>query len=157
MCHRLFFRKLSQNPEYIQTHCNDLNYLFHFACRKWYLGNPQYVHFRCGLLHIKDSLKDIGKRYKLQESLLEQVLEHDEIYEENWEEKENEWLPYLKNDVLSTAFSYARSSKGMEELTGFVMKNRLTLTSLANKYVNSFRDENDEPIHTYNVEFMRHF
>ena len=40
---------------------------------------PQYVHFRCGLLHIKDSLKNIGKSYKLGESLLKQEIEHDEI------------------------------------------------------------------------------
>ena len=118
---------------------------------------PQYVHFRCGLLHIKESLKNIGRSYKLQENLLEKELEHDEIFEDNWEEKENEWLPYLKNDVLSTAFSYARYSKGMEELTGFGMENSLTLPSLANKYFNSLREENDEPIYTYNDEFMRHF
>ena len=102
-------------------------------------------------------MKNIGKRYKLQESLLKQELEHDEIHEDNWEEKENEWLLYLKNDVLSTAFSYARYSKGMEELTGFEMKNSSTLSSLANKYSNSLRDENDEPIYTYNDEYMRHF
>ena len=72
-------------------------------------------------MHIKDSLKNIGKSYKLQPCLLKQELEHDEIFEDNWEEKENEWLPYLKNDVLSTAFSYAKYSKGMEELTGFGM------------------------------------
>ena len=118
---------------------------------------PQYVHFRCGLLHIKDSLKNIGKSYKLQESLLKQELEHNEIFEDNWEEKENEWLPYLKNDVLSTAFSYARYSKGMEELTGFGMKNSLTLPSLANKFFSSLRDENDEPIYTYTDPFIRHF
>ena len=117
----------------------------------------QYVHFRCGLLHIKDSFKKIGKSYKLQSCLLKQELEHNEIYEDNWEEKENEWLPYLKNDVLSTAFSYARYAKGMEGLTGFGMKNSLTLPALANKYFNSLRDENDEPIYTYNDEFMRHF
>ena len=69
---------------------------------------PQYVHLRCRLLHIKDSLKHIGRSYKLQPCLLKQELEHDEIFEDNWEEKENEWLPYLENDVLSTAFSYAR-------------------------------------------------
>ena len=40
--------------------------------------------------------KNIGKSYKLKESLLEQELEHDEIYEDKWEDKENEWLPYLK-------------------------------------------------------------
>ena len=47
--------------------------------------------------------------------------------------KKNEWLPYLKNDVLSTAFSYARYSKRMQALTGFGMKNNLTLPSLAKK------------------------
>ena len=59
--------------------------------------------------------------------------------------------------MLSTAFSYARFSKGLEELTGFGMKNSLILPSLANKYFNSLRDESDEPIYTYNDEFMRHF
>ena len=118
---------------------------------------PQYVHLRCGLLHIKDSLKNIGRCYKLQENLLKQELKHDKILEDNWEEKENEWLPYLKNDVLSTVFSYARYSKRMEDLTRFGMKNCLTLPSLANKYFNSLRDENDEAIYTYNDEFMRHF
>ena len=34
--HRHFFRKLGQNPEYIQTVCNDRRYRFHFACRKWF-------------------------------------------------------------------------------------------------------------------------
>ena len=113
---------------------------------------PQYVHFRCGLLNIKGSLLKIGKSYKLQECLLKQELEHDEIFEDNWEEKENEWLPYLKNDVLSTAFSYARYSKGMEDLAGFSMKNSLSLPSLANKLFNSLRDKNDEPIYTFNDE-----
>ena len=45
----------------------------------------------------------------------------------------------------------------MEESTGFVMKNSLTLPSSASKQFNSLRDENDETIYTYNVEFMRHF
>ena len=40
--HRQFFETLSQNPEYVQTHCNDRNNAFRFACRKWYLyKNPQ--------------------------------------------------------------------------------------------------------------------
>ena len=118
---------------------------------------PQYVHLRCGLLHIKDSLKNIGRSYKLQPCSLKQEVEHDEIFEDIWEEKENEWLPYPKNDVLSTALIFARFSKGMEELTGFGMRSSLTLPSLANKYFNSSRDESDEPIYTYNDEFMRHF
>ena len=45
----------------------------------------------------------------------------------------------------------------MENLTGFGMKNSLTLPSLANNYFHSSDDENDEPIDTYNEEFMRNF
>ena len=35
MCHRLFFRRISQNKEYIENFRNDLNNPFHFACRRW--------------------------------------------------------------------------------------------------------------------------
>ena len=45
----------------------------------------------------------------------------------------------------------------MEELTGFGMKITLTLPSLASKQFNSLKDENDEPIYTFDDEFMRHF
>ena len=51
---------------------------------------PQYVHFRCGTVHVEKSLRKIGESYKLQESLLKKELEHDEIYEDTREEKENE-------------------------------------------------------------------
>ena len=37
------------------------------------------------------------------------------------------------------------------------MKNSLTLTSLANKFLNTYRDENGEPIFTYTDPFMRNF
>ena len=59
--------------------------------------------------------------------------------------------------MLSTAFSSARYSKVADELTGFGMKNSLTLPSLANKNFNSLRDEKDERIYTYTDPFMRHF
>ena len=59
--------------------------------------------------------------------------------------------------MVSSASIYARYSKGMEEITGFGMKNSLTLPSLANKYFYSSRDENDEHIFTYNDENLRHF
>ena len=60
-------------------------------------------------------------------------MDRDETYEDAWENKENECLPYLKNDVMSTAFCYDRYSKRMEELTRFSMKNSLPLSSLATK------------------------
>ena len=76
-----------------------------------------------------------GESYKLQSCLLKQELEDDEIYEDTWEARENEWLLYVKNDVLSTAFCFARYIMGLEELTKFGLKNCLTLPSLANKYL----------------------
>ena len=39
MCQRLFFRRISKNRDYIQTHCNNRRNTFHFACRQWYSYN----------------------------------------------------------------------------------------------------------------------
>ena len=33
--HRHFFKILSRNRDYVQTHCNDRNNPFHFACQTW--------------------------------------------------------------------------------------------------------------------------
>ena len=35
--------KISQNRDYIQTHCNDINNPFPFACRQWYSNNNQGI------------------------------------------------------------------------------------------------------------------
>ena len=37
--HRQFFKILSRNRDYIQTHCNNCRNTFQFACRQWYLYN----------------------------------------------------------------------------------------------------------------------
>ena len=42
--HRHFFKKISHNRDYIQTHCNDRRNTFHFACRQWYsYNNPNIL------------------------------------------------------------------------------------------------------------------
>ena len=53
-------------------------------------------------------------------------MDQDEIYEDSWDEKENKWLPSPKNDVLTTAFWYAKYSKGTDDLTEFGMRNSVT-------------------------------
>ena len=63
----------------------------------------------------------------------------------------------MKNFVLTTAFCYVGYSKGMEELTGFGMKNRLTLPSLPDKCFTSLRYKNYEPIYSYKNENMTSF
>ena len=35
MCHRLFFKKISQNKESVENFCNDMENPFHFALQVW--------------------------------------------------------------------------------------------------------------------------
>ena len=118
---------------------------------------PQYLHFRCGMTHLNYSLKKLGKTFRLPKELLKTEMNHDDIDGNNYKDKKNIWLPYVKNDVLCTAYSYARYIKAMEEITGFSMKDCLSLPGLGWKYFNSLRTEEDEPIYTYNDKYMRWF
>ena len=119
---------------------------------------PQYLHFRCGMTHLNYSLKKLGKTFKLPKELLKTEMDHDDIDEHNYKDKKDIWLPYVKNDVLCTAYSYARYIKNMEEITGFSMKDCLSLPGLGWKYFNSLRTvEEDVSIYTYNDKYMRWF
>ena len=118
---------------------------------------PQYLLFRCGMTHLNYSLKKLEKTFKLPKEILKTEMNHDEIDATNYKDKKDIWLPYVKNDVLCTAYSYARYIKAMEEITGFSMKDCLSLPGLGLKYFNSLRTEEDEPIYTYNDKYMRWF
>ena len=78
----------------------------------------QYLIFRCGMTHLNYSVKKLGKTFKLQKELLKTEKNHDEVNSDTWEDKKDEWLDFVKNDVLCTAFSYAKYIKAMEEITG---------------------------------------
>ena len=117
---------------------------------------PQYLHFRCGMTHLKYSFKKLGKTFELPKELLKTEMNHDEINANNHKVKKDIWLPYVKNDVLCTAYSYARYIGAMKEITGFPMKDCLSLPGLGWKYFNSLRTE-DEPIFTYNDKYLRWF
>ena len=118
---------------------------------------PQYLHFRCGMTHLNYSLKKLGKTFELPKELLKTEMNHDDINADNYKDKKDIWLPYVKNDVLCTAYSYARYTGAMKEITGFSMKDCLSLPGLGWKYFNSLRTEEDEPIYTYNDKYMRWF
>ena len=118
---------------------------------------PQYLHFRCGMTHLNYPPKKLGKTFELQKELLKTDMNHNEVYSDTWKDKESEWLPYVKNDVLCIAFNYARYCKAMEDITGFSMKDCLSLPGLGWKYFNSLRTEDDEPIYTYDDKYMRWF
>ena len=99
---------------------------------------PQYLIFRCGMTHLIYSLKKLGKTFKLPKELLETEMNHDDVDSDNYKGKKDTWLPYVKNDVLCTAYSYARYIKSMEEITGFSMKDCLSLPGLGWKYFNIY-------------------
>ena len=118
---------------------------------------PQYLHFRCGMTHLNYSLKKLGKTFKLLKEFLKTKTNHNDIDGDNYKDKKDIWLPYVKNDVLCTVYSYARYIEAMKEIIGFSMKDFLSLPSLGWKYFNSLRTEEDEPIYTYNDKYMRWF
>ena len=118
---------------------------------------PRNLIFRCRMTHLNYSLKKLGKTFKLQKELLKAEMNHDEIDEINWRQRGEEWLPCIKNDVLCTAFSYAWYCKAMFEITGFSLKDCLSLPGLGWKYFNSLRTEEDKPIYTYNDKYVRWF
>ena len=49
-------------------------------------------------------------------------MNHDEMDGNNYKDKIDERLDYVKNDVLCTSLCCARYSKAVEEITGFSMK-----------------------------------
>ena len=51
---------------------------------------------------------------------------HNEIDGENYKDKIDEWLDFVKQDVLCTVFSYARYCEVMDEITRFSMKDCLS-------------------------------
>ena len=90
--------------------CESINELkvFNGYIQKGNKQIPQYLHFRCGMTHLTYSLKKLGKTFKLQEELLTTEMDHDEIEYNNYKDKKDEKLDYVKQDGLCTAFSYAR-------------------------------------------------
>ena len=84
-------------------------------------------------------------------------MNHDDKDGDNYKDKKDIWLPYVKNDVLCTAYSYARYIKAIEEIPGFSMKDCLSLSGIGWKYFNSLRTEEDEPIYIHNDKYMRWF
>ena len=109
------------------------------------------------MTHLNYSLKKLGKRFKLQKELLKTEMDHNDVDYINYEDKKDEYLPYVKNDVVCTALRYAGYCKAMVEITGFSMKDCLSAPGLGWKFFNCMRDENDEPIYTYNDKDMRWF
>ena len=75
---------------------------------------------------------------------------YEEVFADFWKDKKDEWIDYVKNDFLCTACSYAGYLKAMEDLTGFDMKDCLSLSGLRWTYFSSLRTDTDEAVYSYN-------
>ena len=95
---------------------------------------PEYLQFRCDMTHLNYSIKKLGKTFKLQKEILKTKINHDEVFSDTWRDKKSEWLVFVKNEVLCTAFSYAWYTKAMGKKTGFGMKDFYSLPGLGCKY-----------------------
>ena len=109
------------------------------------------------MTYLNYSLETLGKTFELPKLLWKTEMNHDDIDGNNYKDKKDFWLPYVKMDVLSTSYCYARYSKAMQEITGCSMIDCLSLPSLGFNYFNSLRTDQDELIYTYNDKYMRHF
>ena len=109
------------------------------------------------MTHLNYSLKKLARTFRLQKRIKKTEMDHDELDCNKYKDKKDEWLEYVKQDVLCTAFSYARYCKTMEEVTGFSMKGSLSAPGLGWRYFNSLLTEEDEPFNTNNDIHRRHF
>ena len=81
-------------------------------------GIAQYLIFIRSANHLKGSLFKIGKTFGLRKEVLKKAMDHEATFEDTWEEKQQDWDPFLRKDYLSAAFVYARYSKYKQEMTG---------------------------------------
>ena len=100
----------------------------------------------CALTHLNYSSRKLGKTFKLQKELLKSEMNHDEITGDKYKNKKEIWVDFVKNNVICGAFSNARHSKAMEEITGFDWKDYISIPGLGWNYFNSLRTEEDERI-----------
>ena len=107
------------------------------------------------MTHLNYSLRKLGKTFELQNEILKTEINQDEVYSDTWKDKRSELLDFVNNDKLCTAFSIARYSRAIEEMTGFGLKGCLSLAGLGWKYFYSLRTEEDEPLYAYSDKYMR--
>ena len=52
------------------------------------------------MTHLNYSSKKLGETFRLQKELLQTEMNHNGIDENNWRDKKEEWVDFVKNDVL---------------------------------------------------------
>ena len=81
---------------------------------------PKYVKFVCSKFHISGSIKTIQKEYIIQPTLLKGEMEHDLITLSNYKQHENQWKPYLIDDVLGLAYGISKHGNDVQKNRCFI-------------------------------------
>ena len=116
---------------------------------------PQNVKFTCSKSHIKISLVKIGKKHGLQAERFKGEIEHSVFNESIFAELSEIWEPYLKLDVLCSAFINARHFMEMQKMSGFGIKDCLTEANLGWKCFGTYNK--DREFYTFNDKCVRDF
>lgn len=114
----------------------------------------QSLTFRCSFNHIKSSLANMGKSFKIPSNLQKTSVDHTEITEDNWEQKQSEWEPYLRKDIVSLGTVVIKYSRVMEQLIGLNMTSSISSPSLSFK---GWIKQSKEPIYSHTDKFTRAF
>ena len=84
-------------------------------------------------------------------------MDHGEVDGNNYIDKKDERLDYVRQDVLCTAFSYAGYCKDMEKTKRFSTEGSLSAPGLGWNYFNSLKTQKGERFCTYFDKYMRWF
>jgi len=103
----------------------------------------QTIIMKCSYQHVKTSLSKWCENFKIPTNVCKLNYEIGDITHENYKEKENEWRPYLVNDILSLAFCIYKYNNVMQDLVGEDITTNLTSSALTfNGWMKSVQNDN---------------
>ena len=133
---------------------------------KWYKKNNktnrkefpiQRITLRCTLQHVNTKLSKWGESFNIPKNLRKKNFDIEKITKDNYISKKDEWLPYLKNDVLALACCMVLYNEMMGDISQMNMQSSLTLPGLTfNSWMNKM-NENKEKIYSSADKYTRYF
>ena len=117
----------------------------------------QNISLRCTMQHVNTKLSKWGESFNIPENLRKINFEITKINKDNYKEKENEWLPYLKNDVLSLACCMMLYNEMMIDISNLNMQTSLSLPGLTFSSWMNKMNKKEEKIYSSADKYTRYF
>ena len=114
----------------------------------------QKIDLRCSFQHVKTSLLKWGISFKIPKNIRKLEMEHSDINETNYIEKQPIWEPYLRNDILSLAACTLKYNTIMKNICHQSIQNNLTSSSLTFK---AWFSQLKEEVHSHTDVFTRNY